>query len=302
MCYDYDEFMSMLDGQLLLTKPNTVKTSTIEANEQLAVCIASMQGWRLTMEDTSCLHLPIQNDDTNTTFVGVFDGHGGTNVADYVSKHLHKFIVRQPEYKDNLKKAIVKGFMEIDSKLKRDHPEDQSGSTACTIFIRNKMLYCSNLGDSRAIAYENGKVVPLSYDHKPTIPLEYKRIIEAGSWVEAERVNGTLALSRAFGDFQFKNAPYLRPEQQAVSCVPDIVTKKLDKYWKFVVIACDGIWEVMSNERVGDFVKRRLSDGMQIDKVCESLMSACLAPRTDGLCLGCDNMTVSIILFKWPEK
>uniref|UniRef100_A0A161N0F7 protein-serine/threonine phosphatase n=1 Tax=Triatoma infestans TaxID=30076 RepID=A0A161N0F7_TRIIF len=266
-----------------------------------SVHLSSMQGWRLTMEDTSCLHLTLPNDETNTMLVGIFDGHGGITIAEYVAKHLHKYIMKQTEYKDNLKKAILKGFVEIDLKMKRERPDDASGCTAITIFIRNNILYCGNLGDSRAIAYENGKLIPLSFDHKPTSPLEYKRIIEAGCWVEAERVNGSLALSRAFGDFQFKAAHHLRPEQQAVSCAPDIMTKKLDKNWKFIVLACDGIWEVMSNEKVGDFVKRRLSDGMQLDKICESLMSACLATRTDGTCLGCDNMTVSIILFKWPE-
>ncbi|KAK9503637.1 hypothetical protein O3M35_010157 [Rhynocoris fuscipes] len=258
-----------------------------------------MQGWRLTMEDTSCLYLDIPNDSTNTMMIGVFDGHGGISIAEYVSKHLHKFIMKQPEYKDNIKKAISKGFAEIDAKMRKDRPDDPSGCTAITIFIRDNMLYCANVGDSRAIAYENGRTIPLSYDHKPTIPMEYKRIIEAGGWVEAERVNGSLALSRALGDFQFKGGVSLRPEQQIVSCMPDIITKKLDKNWKFVLLACDGIWEVMSNEKVGEFVRYRLNEGMPLEKICESLMNACLAPRTEGSCLGCDNMTVGLVVFKW---
>lgn len=60
------------------------------------------------------------------------------------------------------------------------------------------------MGDSRAILSVNGLAEPLSYDHKPANEAEAARIIAAGGWVEFNRVNGNLALSRALGDFIFK--------------------------------------------------------------------------------------------------
>jgi len=66
-----------------------------------------MQGWRINMEDshTHILSLP---DDPGTSFFAVYDGHGGATVAEYAGKHLHKFIIKRPEYKDNIETALKK--------------------------------------------------------------------------------------------------------------------------------------------------------------------------------------------------
>lgn len=73
------------------------------------------------------------------------------------------------------------------------------------------------MGDSRAIASVSGRVEPLSYDHKPSNYEEKKRIVAAGGWVEYNRVNGNLALSRALGDFIFKKNQRVSPEEQIVT-------------------------------------------------------------------------------------
>lgn len=73
------------------------------------------------------------------------------------------------------------------------------------------------MGDSRAIACVAGHVIPLSFDHKPSNEDEAKRINAAGGWVELNRVNGNLALSRALGDFVFKRNEKKRPEEQIVT-------------------------------------------------------------------------------------
>ena len=67
-------------------------------------------------------------------------------------------------------------------------------------------MYCGNAGDSRAIACVGGGLAEaLSTDHKPDDDAERERIENAGGFVEFKRVNGNLALSRALGDFAFKN-------------------------------------------------------------------------------------------------
>lgn len=95
--------------------------------------------------------------------------------------------------------------------------EQMAGSTAVVVLIKNNRLYCANAGDSRAIACINGEVETLSLDHKPNNEAETKRIHEGGGYVEFNRVNGNLALSRALGDFIFKRNANKKPEEQIVT-------------------------------------------------------------------------------------
>ena len=80
-----------------------------------------------------------------------------------------------------------------------------TGTTACVILMTPSHLYCSNAGDSRGVLMRQNKAVELSHDHKPQNPDETRRINAATHHVEDDRVDGNLALSRAFGDFQYKD-------------------------------------------------------------------------------------------------
>lgn len=126
--------------------------------------------------------------------------------------------------------------------------EQMAGSTAITCLIKNNRLYCANAGDSRMIASINGKVEVLSDDHKPNNEKEHKRICDAGGFVECNRVNGNLALSRALGDFMFKRNLNKIPEEQIVTAYPDVAEREITEDWEFAVLACDGIWDVLRNE------------------------------------------------------
>lgn len=99
-----------------------------------------------------------------------------------------------------------------------------TGTTACVVLVTKDKIYCTNSGDSRAVLCKNGKAVALSFDHKPQNPDETARIEKSGHFVEDDRVDGNLALSRAIGDFQYKDKPTLKAEDQAVTCNPDITT------------------------------------------------------------------------------
>jgi serine/threonine protein phosphatase PrpC len=80
------------------------------------------------------------------------------------------------------------------------------GCTACVVLITDDSIYCANAGDSRAvIGTKTGDVVELSFDHKPENDIEKKRIVEAGGVVSMGRVDATLAVSRAIGDWEFKD-------------------------------------------------------------------------------------------------
>jgi protein phosphatase 2C family protein 2/3 len=104
-----------------------------------------------------------------------------------------------------------------------------------------------------------GRVQNLSYDHKPNNEQEARRIVAAGGWVEFNRVNGNLALSRALGDFVFKKNEDKRAEEQIVTAYPDVNVRELTADHEFIVLACDGIWDVLSNEEVLEFVRSRIA-------------------------------------------
>eukprot|EP00093_Oithona_nana_P011246 11246.XXX_277455_276008_1 [CDS] Oithona nana genome sequencing. len=282
-----------------LSEPITAKQSSSLQNSDVKVGSSSMQGWRISMEDAHT-HILNLSEDKDSAFFGVYDGHGGAKIAAHVSKNLHKFIVRRPEYKQgNYEDAIVKAFLECDEATRKDESlkDEMSGSTAITMLYRKSKLFVGNIGDSRCIACTNGLAEPLSYDHKPCNEEEKSRIEHAGGFVEFNRVNGNLALSRAFGDFAFKSRCDLPQEQQMITSNPDVVVRDVDQDLQFVVLACDGIWDVLSNQEVADFIIKRISLGLEPEIICEELMTRCLASDSTMGGLGCDNMTVVLICF-----
>lgn len=125
---------------------------------------------------------------------------------------------------------------------------DAGGCTANVGLIKNGVVYLANAGDSRAVAQSRkGETIALSYDHKPENEDERARIENAEGYVENNRVCGNLALSRALGDFSYKlNSKYAREKQQVIPN-PDCIVHPASDI-EFAVLACDGIWDCVSNE------------------------------------------------------
>ncbi|VDM41548.1 unnamed protein product [Toxocara canis] len=280
-----------------LSEPVTTKETASCANSFYKIGSSCMQGWRINMEDAHT-HLLAVPDDNKAAFFAVYDGHGGAKVSQYAGTHLHKTIATNSLYSEGkIEEAIKEGFMSLDEKMKNDEEmrEDMSGTTAVVVIIKNKKIYCGNVGDSRAVACVSGVAEPLSFDHKPANEAEARRIVAAGGWVEFNRVNGNLALSRALGDFAFKKNEHKTPEEQIVTAYPDVTVRDLTYDHEFIVLACDGIWDVMSNQEVVDFCRDRLAVGREPETICEELLSRCLAPDCQMGGLGCDNMTVVLV-------
>ena len=99
-----------------------------------------------------------------------------------------------------------------------------------------------NIGDSRAVACVGGRALDLSKDHKPSDNDEVMRITSAGGFIEGNRVNGNLALSRALGDFFFKRNEHKSLAEQVISPFADVIAQEITEAWEFVIMACDGIW------------------------------------------------------------
>uniref|UniRef100_A0A0K0CTH2 protein-serine/threonine phosphatase n=1 Tax=Angiostrongylus cantonensis TaxID=6313 RepID=A0A0K0CTH2_ANGCA len=278
-----------------LSEPVTTKESASCVNELFTVGSSCMQGWRITDMEDAHTHLLSLPDDPRCAFFAVYDGHGGPKASQFAGINLHKQILQQPDYAlGNLPEALRKGFLALDEQMRSDDQmrDDVSGATAVVVLVRDDVIH-SNVGDSRAVVSVCGEAKPLSFDHKPANEMEAKRILAAGGWVEFNRVNGNLALSRALGDFVFKRNEAIPPEEQIVTAFPDVISENITEDHEFLVLACDGIWDVLSNQEVVDFVRERFAEQRDPQTICEELLTRCLAPDAQMGGVGCDNMTVS---------
>ena len=132
----------------------------------------------------------------------------------------------------------------------------------------------------------------MSVDHKPYNELEQRRIEAAGGSVTMRRVNGDLAVSRALGDFAYKHARDLPPQAQQVSAEPEIRYVERSPSDAFLVLACDGVWDVMSNAEVGEFLLERVRGGIEaLDELAGALIDECLARGSR------DNISAVVVAF-----
>ena len=125
----------------------------------------------------------------------------------------------------------------------------QAGCTAVVALLSHRDLYIANAGDSRAVLSRGGKALALSNDHKPGQLEERERIVKAGGFLSdiggVCRVNGNLNLSRAIGDLRYKNNMELDRASQIITAEPDVEHVMLEPEDRFLVLACDGVWDVM---------------------------------------------------------
>lgn len=203
-------------------------------------------------------------------------------------------------HEERLKRAIRQGFLNLDEQLRRlpefDKGEDKSGSTAIACLITPSHVYLINCGDSRAILVSGHRVVLGTYDHKPINPNERERIQNAGGSVMIQRVNGSLAVSRALGDYEYKCVEGRGPCEQLVSPEPEVYDYQRTSNDEFVVLACDGIWDVMSNDELMEFIHSRCRITNDLVKICNEILDLCLNKGSR------DNMSLIIVAFPGAPK
>lgn len=306
-----------------LSAPITTKQSDEGANSRLRYGATQMQGWRNTMEDA---HITQLAADSATACFGVFDGHGGKEVAIFTARHFVPELLKNRNFQaGQVEAALKENFLQIDVllraaegskevfRLQRELPEEAPvdpkvardsaanvGCTAVVAVVQGARLYVANAGDSRCVLARSGKAVPMSEDHKPDLPVENARIRDAGGCVIEGRVNGNINLSRSLGDLEYKNTPGLPAERQAVTANPDVKTMMLTPEDHFLVICCDGIWDILTSQECVDFVYARLQ-AKPLRQIAEEMCDRCLAKSTmENEGRGCDNMTAVIIAFNHP--
>lgn len=168
---------------------------------------------------------------------------------------------------------------------------DISGSTAIMSIVTPKHIIIANVGDSRAVFSSNGKVVRSTEDHKPQNTTESTRVVEAGGYIMMGRVCGNLAVSRALGDFTYKEVRTLPPEKQKISNCADITIIPRNDIDDFLIVACDGIWDVVTNQQAVSFVSRLRKSNETASIASEKLLDHCLRRGST------DNMSALIVYF-----
>jgi len=274
-------------GILLSTPKKEQDLDAMDDGQYLAYGSAAMQGWRTGMEDAHALVLRLEGDDSlpPKAFFAVYDGHGGFEVARFASRHVHSLLQESEKFKNgNIGEALVDAYIQTDEmmttpdglkELRAIHIAYSSnpmptrasdvspmmvGCTAvsCVVDMDKRVITCANSGDSRCVISEGGRELPLSEDHKPQLESEEKRITAAGGRIANGRVNGNLNLTRSLGDHEYKQNSSLKPSEQIITCVPDVKTHQITDDTDFILLGCDGIWDVMGNEQAVNFVRIHL--------------------------------------------
>lgn len=234
-----------------------------------------MLGRRPSNEDQHEIIINLEGTDSsikNLNIFGIFDGHGGKDVAKYLKSHIPQFFIRNHmkfniNKTEKFKKYIEKVYDHVQNSLEKKYKNSSYaiGSTALLtiFFLKDKKInyFVVNVGDCRAIkCYKDFEAIQLSIDHKPHLDNEKNRINALGGEIEYDgedwRIQG-LSVSRAFGDIDA--TPY-------VTHKPEIFKYSLKKNDKFFILACDGLWDVLSNQEAVNFVENELS---KIDKLTD---------------------------------
>lgn len=248
-------------------------TSSTSTGLSLRVGSSCVQGHRPYQEDRVSIHHPLVMPDGKVdhslSFFGVFDGHGGSWAAEYAVKRLHAFVAKEKDLLPTdtttgpvpIELAILRAFHDFDKELslQSDEGAHSTGTTAAVALIDKDYIYVGNAGDSRCVLCNNFQAQCLTIDHKPTDAPELERIEAAGGRVPnryVELEDRGLAVSRALGDLFFKRNKSVGVEQQVVISTPHLqrIPRRSDD--QFLLLASDGLWNVMSDQQACDFVLR----------------------------------------------
>jgi protein phosphatase 1L len=234
-------------------------------NGKFSYGYSSSPGKRSSMEDFYETRVDGVDGETVGLF-GVFDGHGGARAAEFVKQNLFTNLISHPKLFSDTKSAIAETYTHTDSELLKgetsSHNRD-AGSTASTAILVGDRLVVANVGDSRAVICRGGDAIAVSRDHKPDQSDERQRIEDAGGfvmWAGTWRVGGVLAVSRAFGDKLLK---------QYVVADPEIKEEKVDSSLEFLILASDGLWDVVTNEEAVAMVKPIIDSELAAKKLLQ---------------------------------
>ncbi|XP_020532772.1 probable protein phosphatase 2C 47 isoform X2 [Jatropha curcas] len=234
-------------------------------------------------------HLVAVKTPAPGAFYGVFDGHGGIDAATFTRKNLLNFIVEDSQFQCGTKKAIKSAFRRIDHALADANSIDSSsGTTALAALIMGRTMVVANAGDSRAVMGKRGRAVELSKDHKPNCTSERLRIERLGGVIYDGYLNGQLSVARALGDWHIKGP---KGSKSPLSAEPELEEINLTEEDEFLIIGCDGLWDVMSSQCAVTMVRKELVIHNDPERCSKALVKEALQRNS------CDNLTVVVVCF-----
>jgi serine/threonine protein phosphatase PrpC len=233
----------------------------------MSVHFVSLKGERSCNEDCHNIILGLNSDDCNAAkvnYYGIYDGHGGKYVSNFLSENLPQlFIANKVSYPLSMKYVnAVYDKVQCILFTKHEKAVMECGSTCLVVchFKENKkdFLNIMNTGDSRCVLCRNNIAIPLTRDHKPDWPDETSRINKLGGVIRKDcntyRIND-LSVSRAFGD---------KESSKFISHRPDIYKYRITNKDKFIITACDGLWDVVSCQDAVNYVLKNCYDSEMI--------------------------------------
>eukprot|EP00758_Cryptobia_borreli_P003827 Tbor_TRINITY_DN4005_c0_g2::TRINITY_DN4005_c0_g2_i1::g.11848::m.11848 len=234
----------------VLPKPILSKVVNRCGSNRIAGGCVSINGYRMTMEDSHCMVIA-----EDRMIFGIFDGHSNDKCSQFIAEHLPRRLIN--EKLPITDETITRICLELDADYLEQCKEGGTTGTFCIIDNDNQITV-ANVGDSRIMIIRDGNIKFVTTDHKPQNPEERARIESCGGVVRLNRVDGDLAVSRAFGDGLFKRNEDRRADSQRVICVPEITRTQLEE-GDVILLACDGVFESdFSNNEVSDFLSSKL--------------------------------------------
>ncbi|KAI5669461.1 hypothetical protein M9H77_19314 [Catharanthus roseus] len=228
-----------------------------------------------------------------SAFYGVFDGHGGKHAADFACYHLPRFIAEDEDFPLEIDRVIASAFLQTDTAFAEACSLDvdlASGTTALAALVIGSSLVVANAGDCRAVLCRRGKAIEMSRDHKPVCSKEKSRIEASGGYVYDGYLNGQLNVARALGDWHMDG---LKCQNGGpLSAEPELKTTTLTEEDEFLIIGCDGIWDVFRSQNAVDFARRRLQEHNDPVLCSRDLVDEALK-RKSG-----DNLSVVVVCFQ----
>lgn len=240
-----------------------------------------------------------------SSFYAVFDGHGGSDASAYVKNNAIRLFfddadlpqtsdIADDVFLEHLENSQRRAFLLADQALAEEcSVSDSCGTTALTALVMGRHLLVANAGDCRAVLCRKGVAVPMSQDHRPCYLPEQKRVEELGGYIEYGYLNGELAVTRALGDWYMKFPPGC---PSPLTAEPDVQQILLTEEDEFLIIGCDGIWDVMSNQEAVSLVRRQLRQHDDPQRCAKALVDQALRLDTS------DNLTAIVVCFSSPAE
>eukprot|EP01107_Rhizomastix_libera_P018159 TRINITY_DN9121_c0_g1_i1.p1 TRINITY_DN9121_c0_g1~~TRINITY_DN9121_c0_g1_i1.p1 ORF type:complete len:680 (+),score=199.24 TRINITY_DN9121_c0_g1_i1:241-2040(+) len=255
--------------------PLFIPPSSSPSPLDISFSFSEMIGRRCDNQDSMVILSPFLKPSVH--LAALFDGHSGKSTSDYAAFRFPDILAKELESVALPREALYTSVHFLQHELESCRVED--GATFIAVLIWENKVIVAHSGDSRAVLCRGGKAFPLTRDHKPQVRSESQRIIERGGFVRNGRVNGELALSRAIGDTDF---------QPIVTCEPEVSEYDLRKEDDFIIIGCDGVWDVLGNQQAVDTAKS-----------ASSLKEAAIMVKEMAYHLGSqDNISVEILQLK----